>query len=54
MKSNLYIFTDGHIYYENKVIKIRYDLLEQHKDVDQIHLFDQYTNILLLEKNDYI
>lgn len=34
MKSNLYIFTDGHIYYENKVIKIRYDLLEQHKEVD--------------------
>ena len=25
LKSNLYIFLDGHIYYGNKVIKIRYD-----------------------------
>jgi hypothetical protein len=37
------------------VIKVRYDLLEQNKgDVDQTKLFDEYTNILLLEKNDYI
>ena len=27
LKSNLYNFTDGHIYYGNKVIKIRYDLI---------------------------
>ena len=28
LKSNLYNFVEGHIYYGNKVIKIRYDLLE--------------------------
>jgi len=28
LKSNLYNFVGGHIYYNNKVIKIRYDLLE--------------------------
>jgi hypothetical protein len=29
LKSNLYNFVEGHIYYGNKVIKIRHDLLEQ-------------------------
>ena len=29
LKSNLYNFVGGHIYYNNKVIKIRYDLLEK-------------------------
>jgi hypothetical protein len=29
LKTNLYNFTEGHIYYGNKVIKIRYDLLER-------------------------
>ena len=28
LKSNLYNFVGGHIYYNNKVIKIRYDLLD--------------------------
>ena len=28
LKSNLYNLVEGHIYYNNKVIKIRYDLLE--------------------------
>ena len=31
LKSNLYNFVEGHIYYGNKVIKIRYDLLEKWK-----------------------
>lgn len=30
LKSNLYNFVGGHIYYNNKVIKIRYDLIEGH------------------------
>ena len=29
LKSNLYNFVGGHIYYNNKVIKIRYDLLDE-------------------------
>lgn len=28
LESGLYTFVDGHIYYNNNVIKIRYDLLE--------------------------
>lgn len=29
LKSNLYNFVEGHIYYGNKVIKIRYDLIDK-------------------------
>jgi hypothetical protein len=29
LKSNLYNFVDGHIYYNNKVIKVRYDLIDK-------------------------
>ena len=49
LKSNLYIFTDGHIYFGNKVIKIRYDLLEKNKELKENQLFDHYKDILLLE-----
>ena len=54
LKSNLYIFTDGHIYFGNKVIKIRYDLLANNKELKENQLFDQYKDILILEKNEYI
>ena len=29
LASGMYTFVDGHIYFSNKVIKIRYDLLEK-------------------------
>lgn len=32
LKSGLYTFVQGHIYYKNNVIKIRYDLIEKYKD----------------------
>jgi len=55
MKSNLYNFTDGHIYYLNQVIKIRYDLIQQRSEISEEQLFDHYKNILLLkDKNDFI
>ena len=28
--SGLYTFVDGHIYYNNNVIKIRYDVIDSH------------------------
>ena len=34
LKSNLYCFMDGHIYFNNKVIKIRYDLIESSKTAE--------------------
>jgi hypothetical protein len=33
LKSNLYNFVEGHIYYGNNVIKIRYDLLERNQGI---------------------
>lgn len=50
LKSNLYNFVEGHIYYRNKVIKVRYDQLERMKggDIPENQLFDHYSDILQL------
>lgn len=29
LKTNLFIFMDGHMYYNNKCIKLRYDILKK-------------------------
>ena len=29
LKTNLFIFLDGHLYYNNKCIKLRYDILNK-------------------------
>ena len=34
LKSNLYNFVGGHLYYANKVIKVRYDVLRNYKGGD--------------------
>jgi hypothetical protein len=57
LKSNLYNFVEGHIYYNNKVIKIRYDLIERMKgnEIKENELFDHYANIIKLKhKYDYV
>ena len=56
LKSNLYSFIDGHIYYNNKVIKVRYDLIEKNQgEIGQDLLFDHYADVIMLEhKSDYI
>ena len=35
LKSNLYNFVEGHIYYGNKVIKVRYDLLSKIQNIQE-------------------
>jgi len=57
LKSNLYNFVEGHIYYGNKVIKIRYDLLEQLKgtEIKENQFFDHYSDILSMKHaDDYV
>jgi hypothetical protein len=56
LKSNLYNFVEGHIYYNNKVIKVRYDLIEKNQgELRQEEIFDHYSNVIMLEsKSDYI
>jgi hypothetical protein len=33
LKSGLFTLVNGHMYYSNNVIKIRYDLLQSHKNI---------------------
>ena len=56
LKSNLYTLVDGHIYYNNKVIKIRYDLLKKKnlKDLEEHEVFDYYENILNLAPKETV
>ena len=50
LKSNLYNFVGGHIYYGNNVIKARYDILKNLRgsEIREDLLFDEYYNILRL------
>jgi len=53
LTSKLYCFIDGHIYYNNQVIKIRYDLLSGQKnnnELSEYEIFDYYDNINLADK----
>ena len=54
LKSNLYNFVGGHIYYNNKVIKIRYDLLEntQGEPLKEDQVFDRYIDVLFKEDDE--
>ena len=47
LESGQYTFVDGHIYYSNNVIKIRYDLIEsqQAEKYTEMQIFDFYDNI---------
>ena len=55
LKSNLYNFVEGHIYYGNKVIKVRYDLIEKNKgeNIPENQFFDHYSDIISLKYPEY-
>ena len=54
--SGLYTIVDGHIYYSNNVVKIRYDLIDSNKryryNDDQI--FDYYKDIFEISSTEKI
>jgi hypothetical protein len=55
--SMTYVFVDGYIYYNNDVIKIRYDFIrdaEILRDVIEEDIFDYYQDIILLGENETI
>jgi hypothetical protein len=55
LKSNLYNLVGGHIYYNNKVIKIRYDVIDHSEESwPENQVFDNYQNVLYLGANDYV
>jgi hypothetical protein len=47
LASGMYTFVDGHIYYNNNVIKIRYDILDKpdSQKYTETEIFDSYFNI---------
>jgi hypothetical protein len=52
LKSGLYTFVQGHIYFNNDVIKLRYDLLrdsESDRKYKENEIFDYYLDIIPLE-----
>jgi hypothetical protein len=52
LRSGLYTFVHGHIYYNNNTIKIRYDLFEEskNKNFKENEIFDYYLDIIPLKK----
>ena len=56
LKCDIYSIVNGHIYFNNSVIKIRYDLLRR-DDKNQIlehEAFDYYYDLIDLDKNEEI
>ena len=51
--SGLYTFVDGHIYFNNNVIKIRYDLLlnQAGSNLSESTIFNKYFEIFPLSEN---
>lgn len=55
--ANVYLLIDGHMYYNNKCIKIRYDLLTGKKTIrefSEYEVFDYYEKVLQLNINQQV
>jgi len=54
--SGYFTFIDGHFYFGNKVIKIRYDLItgQQTRSLNEPQVFDKYDSLIDLMKNETI
>lgn len=59
IKSKQFSLKNGHMYFDNTVVKIRYDLIaqgitEKGEPLKDEHIFDLYDNLLDLEKEECI
>lgn len=56
LQSGLYIIIDGHIYYKNNVIKVRYDLIDKNQGMhlNEDMVFDYYYNIFKLNEGEQV
>ena len=54
VKSDLFTFTNGYIYYNNCVVKIRYDVLDEPENflITEDQLFDTFNGIFLQEPDE--
>ena len=53
----MFMYSEGHIYYNNDVIKIRYDLLYQSKniqDMEEYEIFDYYKDIIKINEFEQV
>ena len=52
--SGEYTLVDGHVYFNNNVIKLRYDLMKKYPNRADLQylFFNQYTNILNLREGE--
>jgi hypothetical protein len=48
LKTGLYTLAGGHMYFNDKVIKMRYDLPKKTSEIDY---FDQYEDLLNLDES---
>lgn len=56
-RSTLFNFVNGHFYFQNKVYKIRYDLLESSKilrEINEAQLIDYYEDLLGVKPGEVI
>ena len=56
LKSQLFFLVNGHMYYNNSIIKIRYDLLRNSavRVWKEFEIFDYYENNIILETNETV
>lgn len=56
LKSQLFFLVNGHIYYNNSIIKIRYDLLRNStiREWKENEIFDYYEDNIHLETNEQV
>lgn len=56
LKSGFYTLVDGHIYFRNQVIKMRYELMAEYtvSNFDTSDVFNKYNEVLELSANDRV
>ena len=52
LRSGLFDIVDGHIYYNNNVIKIRYELIMSKNHYNEDQIFNEYNDIFNIAKRD--
>ena len=52
LKSGLFDVVDGHIYFNNNVIKIRYELINSKNHYGEDQIFNYYNDIFNIDRKD--
>ena len=54
--ANMFTFVNGHLYFDNQVFKLRYDIMIKTKSesINEKHFIDKYDNILDLKVGEKV